>query len=142
MKLQFKRIQGQEQVEQLTKSNTSDAGLDIASNQDVMVMPRQDTIVSTGIAVAIPEGYCGRVAPRSGLKYRQGIKAFEGTIDSAYRGELKVILENPTGKAYQVKKGDRIAQLLTVPCELGLYEEVVDLDTTERGEGGFGSTGV
>jgi len=99
-------------------------------------------LVSTGIAVKIPEGYYGRVAPRSGLAVKNNIDIGAGVIDSDYRGEVKVLLFNFGSQPFEFKTGDRIAQLILEKITTPEPEEVDDLDSTDRGAGGFGSTGV
>jgi dUTP pyrophosphatase len=131
-----------EQVEQLTKEHDMDAGLDIASNMEAIIPAKQSMKITTGIRVAIDPGYYGQVASRSGLKFKYGIVAFPGVIDSDYRGELSVILDNNGVYPFKVEKGMRIAQLLTLPCCIDRYTKVEYLDETDRGMGGFGSTGV
>ena len=99
--------------------------------------------VATGLSVAIPEGYEIQVRPRSGLALKHGISVpnAPGTIDSDYRGELKVILINHGAQDFAIARGDRIAQLVLAPVTRAAWDEVEDLDATARGEGGFGSTG-
>jgi dUTP pyrophosphatase len=107
--------------------------------------PGERALVPTGIAVSIPEGYAGFVQPRSGLASRHGISIVNtpGLIDSHYRGEIKVILVNLDGKAsFEVRRGDKICQLVFQRVERAEFEEVDELDATTRGEGGFGSTGI
>ena len=99
-------------------------------------------LVSTGIAVKIPIGYYGRVASRSGLAVKNGLEVGAGVIDSDYRGEVKVLLRNLGSQPFEFKSGDRIAQLIIEKIETPDVEEVTDLDVTDRGAGGFGSTGV
>ncbi len=110
-----------------------------------MLHPGERALVPTGIAVSIPEGYAGFVQPRSGLASRHGISIVNtpGLIDSHYRGEIKVILVNLDGKAsFEVRRGDKICQLVFQRVERAEFEEVDELDATTRGEGGFGSTGI
>jgi dUTP pyrophosphatase len=95
----------------------------------------------TGIAVAIPPGMYGRIAPRSGLAAKYGVDVLAGVIDQSYRGELQVILLNTGDQPFIIEHGDRIAQLIIERCETPAVELVDDLDTTERGAGGFGSSG-
>jgi dUTP pyrophosphatase len=99
--------------------------------------------VATGLSVAIPPGYEIQVRPRSGLALKHGISVpnTPGTIDSDYRGELKVILINHGPEPFPIHRGDRIAQLVVAPVTLAEWDEVAELDETERGAGGFGSTG-
>ncbi|WP_120077179.1 dUTP diphosphatase [Aurantiacibacter odishensis] len=119
------------------------AGMDVVSAEDVVLRPGARQAVATGFSVAIPEGYEIQVRPRSGLALKHGITVpnSPGTIDSDYRGELKIILANLSGDNFSIRRGDRIAQLVLAPVTLAAWEEVDDLDATARGEGGFGSTG-
>jgi len=126
-------------------AHEGDAGLDLLSSEDVTLAPGQRTLIGTGIAVAIPEGYAGFVQPRSGLALRHGLSFANtpGLIDSHYRGEIRVIAVNlDRERSIEIRRGDKIAQLVVQPivrCEL---VEAEQLDPTARGEGGFGSTGV
>jgi dUTP pyrophosphatase len=119
------------------------AGMDIVSAEQVTIAPGARHAVATGLAVAIPEGFEIQVRPRSGLALKHGISVpnTPGTIDSDYRGELKVILVNLGHEPFAIARGDRIAQLVLAPVVQAGWDEVADLDATERGEGGFGSTG-
>jgi dUTP pyrophosphatase len=102
----------------------------------------QRKMVATGVQLEIPEGYYGRIAPRSGLALKQGIDVLAGVIDSSYRGEIKVIIFNTDNqKVFKVNVGDRIAQLIIEKHYNFDFVEVEDLETTDRGEGGFGSSG-
>jgi dUTP pyrophosphatase len=107
----------------------------------VSIMPGTRAVIPTGIAVAIPEGCYGRVAPRSGLALRHGLDVLAGVVDPDYRGEVMVILQNNGADLVTIARGDRIAQLILEACLTPEVEEVTDLDATERGEQGFGSTG-
>jgi dUTP pyrophosphatase len=117
--------------------------MDIVSAEQVTIAPGARHAVATGLAVAIPEGFEIQVRPRSGLALKHGISVpnTPGTIDSDYRGELKVILVNLGHEPFAIARGDRIAQLVLAPVVQAVWDEVADLDATERGEGGFGSTG-
>lgn len=119
------------------------AGMDVLAAEDVTLAPGARHAVSTGLAVAIPAGYEIQVRPRSGLALKHGITVpnTPGTIDSDYRGELKVILINHGTEAFAIRRGDRIAQLVLAPVVRLSWLKVDELDDTERGEGGFGSTG-
>lgn len=119
------------------------AGMDVVSAEDVTIAPQARHAVATGLALAIPPGYEVQVRPRSGLALKHGITVpnTPGTIDSDYRGELKVILINHGPEPFVIRRGDRIAQLVLAPVTRGEWLEVDALDETERGEGGFGSTG-
>lgn len=119
------------------------AGLDLVASEDVLLSPGAHAAIPTGIALAIPVGYEGQVRPRSGLALRHRVTVLNspGTIDWDYRAEIKVLLINLGDAPYTVRRGDRIAQLVIAPvCRVSL-REVSSLPATERGEGGFGSTG-
>lgn len=119
------------------------AGMDVVSAEDVTIAPGARHAVATGLSVAIPYGYEIQVRPRSGLALKHGITVpnTPGTIDSDYRGELKVILINLGDQPFAVLRGDRVAQLVLAPVTRAGWLEVAELDETARGEGGFGSTG-
>tara|TARA_R110000751_G_scaffold2018_8_gene8892 strand:+ start:241099 stop:241560 length:462 start_codon:yes stop_codon:yes gene_type:complete len=119
------------------------AGMDVLAAEDCVIAPTQRHAVATGLAVAIPRGYEIQVRPRSGLALKHGITVpnTPGTIDSDYRGELKVILINHGADDFVIQRGDRIAQLVLAPVTQATWEEVDELDATTRGAGGFGSTG-
>ena len=120
------------------------AGMDVVSAEDVTLPSMARHAVATGLAIAIPAGFEVQVRPRSGLALKHGITLpnTPGTIDSDYRGELKVILVNLGAEPFEIKRGDRIAQLIVAPVQTARMIEVEDLDETVRGAGGFGSTGV
>ena len=119
------------------------AGMDVVSAEDVTIPPGGRHAVATGLALAIPPGYEIQVRPRSGLALKHGITVpnTPGTIDSDYRGELKVILINHGETPFEILRGDRVAQLVVAPVTRGTWLEVDELDETARGAGGFGSTG-
>lgn len=117
------------------------AGYDLHSCKDVIVPARRRVKVSTGIAIALPKNTYGRVAPRSSLAYMHGIDVGAGVIDQDYRGEVGVILFNHSDKEFEVKIGDRVAQLIIHRIATPEVECVDDFDWTERGAGAFGSTG-
>ena len=119
------------------------AGMDVVSAEDVTIAPGARHAVATGLAVAIPAGYEIQVRPRSGLALKHGISVpnAPGTIDSDYRGELKVILINHGDEPFAIARGDRVAQLVLAPVTRAAWNEVAELDETQRGAGGFGSTG-
>ena len=117
------------------------AGYDISSVVDIVVPALGRSAVATGLAIRVPEGTYGRVAPRSGLAYKHGIDVLAGVIDEDYRGEVKVILYNTSERDYIIKKGDRIAQLILEKIVTPDVAIVLELEDTERGVGGFGSTG-
>jgi dUTP pyrophosphatase len=119
------------------------AGMDVLAAEEVTLAPGGRHAVASGFAVAIPPGYEIQVRPRSGLALKHGVTVANapGTIDSDYRGELKVILINLGPEPFAIRRGDRIAQLVLAPVVQASFLEVSELDETVRGEGGFGSTG-
>ena len=122
-----------------------DAGLDLRASEDVTLAPFERRLISTGLAIAIPEGYAGFVQPRSGLALKQGLSMANtpGLIDAHYRGELKICAINLDPKTdIVIKRGDRIAQLVIQQVPVVELVEVDELDETDRGAGGFGSSGV
>ena len=125
-----------------TKINNSDAGWDIYAAEDAIIDPSKNQLVSTDMAMAIPEGYVGLIWDRSGMAAKKGIHRFAGVIDSGYRGEIKVCLWNSSNEHYIINKGERIAQILFQQVPPFFLREVENLDETKRGEGGFGSTGL
>jgi len=126
----------------LSKHNKLDAGLDIYSSSYYEIPARSSKLISTDLRIAIPEGCVGLVWSRSGLSVKHNIEVGAGCIDSGYTGELMVHLYNHNDIPYVVNIGDKIAQLLTIPINLNNYDKVETLEVSERGEGGFGSTGV
>ena len=126
-------------------AKAGDAGADLVANENVMLPPAGGrALISTGIAIAIPEGYAGFVQPRSGLAAKHGVTCLNtpGLIDSGYRGELKVLLINTDPETpFEVVKGERIAQLVIQRVESVEFIEVEALSDSDRGSGGFGSTG-
>ncbi len=119
------------------------AGMDVVAAEALTLAPGARHAVATGFAMAIPEGFEVQVRPRSGLALKHGITCLNtpGTIDSDYRGEVKVILANLSTEPFEIARGERIAQLVPAPVQRADMDEVVDLDDTARGSGGFGSTG-
>ena len=121
------------------------AGVDLKANltESVTLQPLQRTLVPTGLFIALPAGYEAQVRPRSGLAAKHGITVLNtpGTIDADYRGEIKVILVNLSDEPFEIVPGERIAQMVIARHEQVEWEQVEELDATERGAGGFGSTG-
>lgn len=119
------------------------AGLDVVAAEDLILAPGDRHAVATGFAIAIPKGFEVQVRPRSGLALKHGITCLNtpGTIDEDYRGEVKVILANVGREAFEVRRGERIAQLVPAPVLKACFREVAVLGETGRGAGGFGSTG-
>ena len=120
------------------------AGMDVVSAEDATLASGARLAVATGFALGIPNGYEVQVRPRSGLALKHGITCANapGTIDSDYRGELKIILVNHGNEPFEIRRGERIAQIVPAPVLRAGFEEVEELDETARGAGGFGSTGV
>ena len=128
-----------------TAAYPGDAGLDLASVEEATIPPGGRAVIGTGLAVAIPVGHAGFVQPRSGLAARHGITVVNspGLIDSGYRGELRVVLQNTDGeRPFQVRVGDRIAQLVVLAVPAVAVQEVEELPGSERAERGFGSSAV
>ena len=119
-----------------------DAGLDLRSAEEVTLKPGERYAVGTGLRIALPEGVVGIIKDRSGLALNFGIHTLAGVIDSNYRGEVKVVLVNSGEKTHRIKFGDRIAQLILLPCLKAELIEKKSLPKTERNEKGFGSSGV
>ncbi len=119
------------------------AGMDVVSAETCEIAPGARRAVATGFALAIPEGFEVQVRPRSGLALKHGVTCLNtpGTIDSDYRGEVRVILANLGQESFTIARGDRIAQLVPAPVQRATLDEVAVLDETARGGGGFGSTG-
>jgi dUTP pyrophosphatase len=125
------------------RANPTDAGADLFSLDKHIIQPLERKIISTGITLDIPEGYYGRIAPRSGLAVKNGVDVLAGVVDSSYRGEIKVVLYNSDkGNTFFIEPGDRIAQIIIEKhYNFEFLEVVEELSQTNRGEGGFGSTG-
>ena len=138
-----KRLPGFEGLELPEYATDGAAGMDVLAAEDVTLAPGARHAVATGLAVAIPPDYEIQVRPRSGLALKHGVTVLNtpGTIDSDYRGELKVILINLGDTDFAVRRGDRVAQLVLAPVVRASWLKVDELDETLRGEGGFGSTG-
>lgn len=124
-----------------TYAHEGDAGMDLYTVEDVVVKAQSHVSINTGIAMEIPTGYVGLVCGKSGLASKYGLMKSAGVIDSGYRGEIRVVIVNTTGKDYKFESGDKIAQMLIVPYIVPTLVEVEDLTETERNTRGFGSTG-
>lgn len=124
----------------LTRAHPTDAGLDLRSPESVYIEARQSATIRTGVHIKLPPNTYGRIASKSGLMVHHGIRT-DGTIDEPYRGEICVCLFNESDAGYYVERGDKIAQLIVCPCLYVDVETVDELDETDRGIGGFGSTG-
>ena len=138
-----KRLPHGEGLDLPAYATTGAAGMDVLSAEEVTIVPGGRHAVATGLAMAIPHGFEIQVRPRSGLALKHGITVpnTPGTIDSDYRGELKVILINHGSEPFEIRRGDRVAQLVLAPVTRAAWLAVDELDETARGEGGFGSTG-
>lgn len=142
IEVQIKRLDKDLPIPQYAKSG--DAGVDIYARIDCTLAPGQRAMVPTGIAIALPDGYVCFAHPRSGLAAKHGISIVNapGTIDAGYRGEVQIILINTdTQHTFEIKRGDRIAQLVFQKVEHANFHEVEELPDSERGRDGFGSTG-
>lgn len=125
-------------------AHPGDAGADLLTSVDVALAPGERALVPTGIAIALPEGYVGLVHPRSGLAARHGLSIVNtpGTVDAGYRGEIKVLLINHDPiESIELRRGDRVAQLVVQRCERARFVPSETLPETARGDGGYGSTG-
>jgi len=143
VKVEVKRLSHGQGLPLPAYATNGAAGMDVVSAEDVTIAPGARHPVATGLSMAIPQGYEIQVRPRSGLAFKHGITVpnTPGTIDSDYRGELKVLLINHGTEDFDIARGDRVAQLVLAPVVQAAWEEVAELDATERGSGGFGSTG-
>jgi dUTP pyrophosphatase len=140
LKMKVKRLR--ENVHLPTRGSSGAVGYDLYSDEDVNIPRGARALVGTGVAIVLPVGTYGRVAPRSGLAVKRGIQVGAGVIDPDYTGEVKVLLFNHGDAVFEVKKGERVAQLVLERCETPEIEEVGVIQDTERGAGGFGSTGT
>jgi len=125
-----------------TQGSDYAAGYDLYSSEEGSIPAECRLLIKTNISICIPEGYYGRIAPRSGLAYKNGIDVMAGVIDSDYRGDVGVILYNTDIKEFEFRKGDRIAQLIIEKCHKIEWDEVDNLESTVRSNEGFGSTGI
>ena len=122
------------------------AGLDLKANNDkpIIIKPLERELIGTGLFISLPEGFEAQIRPRSGLALKHGLTVLNspGTIDADYRGEIKVLLVNLSMEDFEVKKGERIAQMIVSKHEIIQWDEVPELDETQRGSGGYGHTGT
>ena len=125
-------------------AHPGDAGMDVRSVEELVIEPGGRRLVHTGLVMMLPSGYEAQVRSRSGLALKNGVMVLNspGTIDEGYRGEVGVILANFGSEPFRVEKGAKVAQIVVAPCTRAEIAETSDVDATERGEGGFGSTGV
>ncbi len=145
LKVHIKRVRQGDDVPLPSYMTEHSAGMDLYAHidEEIIVKPMDRFLVPTGIAIALPDGYEAQIRPRSGLAIKHGISLVNspGTIDADYRGEIKVILINLGNSAFTISRGDRIAQMVVHAVSRIGWEEVLDLEETKRGEGGFGHTG-
>lgn len=141
MKINIKKLEPEAIIP--TKGSDAAAGVDLHAPKALVIHPNSNGVVSTGLAVEIPDGYFGAIFARSGMATRKGLRPANcvGVIDSDYRGEIKVVLHNDSDIIRPVQEGDRVAQLVILPYEPIEFDEVDELNDTDRGIGGFGSTG-
>lgn len=123
-------------------ANPHDAGMDLFSVEQVVLQPNEKKTIKTGIALALPPNHVGLVWDKSGLASKFHLHTFAGVIDESYRGELQIVIGNFGTQTYTIEKGQKIAQLLVQPITYAQLEEVSTLNETQRGSGGFGSTGL
>ena len=138
--LNFKRLDPKATLP--TRGSHASAGLDLYSIEDISIGPKQRILARTGLAVAVPQGFYGRVAPRSGLAVKNGLDVLAGVIDSDYRGELCCALLNTGDETIELQQGSRLCQLIIEQIITPTPEWADDLEETSRGAGGFGSTGI
>ena len=143
VRIAVKRLPHGEDLPLPSYETSGSAGMDVRAAKAMTIAAGNRALVPSGFAFAIPEGYEVQVRPRSGLALKHGISLpnTPGTIDADYRGEIGVILINHGQEEFVIERGDRIAQIVVAPVTQGVLHEVADLDDTERGSGGFGSTG-
>ena len=143
-KILIKRLSKEVALPRYETNGSSGMDLEAYINTEITIMPGKTAIISTGLAISIPKGFEIQIRPRSGLAAKQKVSVLNtpGTIDSDYRGEIKVILINHGDESFKIEKGHRIAQMIVCPIVQAELIEVDDLNATERGEGGFGSTGT
>lgn len=145
-KVLFKKLPHAADLQLPAYESSHAAGMDIraALEQPLTLNPGERALVPTGLQMALPEGYEAQIRPRSGLAYRNGITMLNtpGTIDADYRGEVKVLAINHGSEMFTINHGDRIAQMVIAPVQQMFVEEVEELPGSERGSGGFGSTGI
>ena len=123
-------------------AHPDDAGMDLYASETISLQPGERKAIPTGIAMAIPTGYVGLLWDKSGMASKHGIKTMGGVIDSGYRGEIKIIVHNLSSTGFIFEKGTKVAQMLIQPVEQKQILEVEELDQTQRGQAGFGSTGL
>lgn len=139
VKIKIKRLTPSAKIPKSPRKE--DAGMDIFSDEELTIKPNHRALVKTGISMEFPIGYVALVWDKSGIA-KKGLTKVGGVIDSGYRGEYKIMLHNISSESYQIKKGEKIAQILIQPVVRPVIEEVEELSFSDRGENGFGSTGL
>ena len=141
LKIKIKKISG---AKTPFYAHKGDSGVDLHAAEDCLLNPMERKLVSTGLMIEMPHGYEAQIRPKSGLAINHGITHANcvGTIDSCYRGEIKVPMINLSDKPYMIEKGKKIGQMVFAKVEEAIFEEVDELSETSRGENGFGSTGL
>jgi len=140
MKIKIKKLHDDSKMPEY--AHPGDAGLDLFSYNDYTIKPGERALISTGLLIELPEGYVSLIWDKSGIAIKKGVITLGGVIEHTYRGEYGVILFNTSKEVYEIKKGDKVAQLLIQPVTTVEIEEVDELSNTSRGDGGFGSTGT
>ncbi len=148
MKIEIKQLDNFADLQMPAYETELAAGVDmraaIDADSPIVLQPGARALIATGLAMALPAGYEAQIRPRSGLAYKHGISVVNspGTIDADYRGEIKILLINHGREAFDIKRGDRIAQMIIAPVTRAVFNVVDTLSETRRGAGGYGSTGV
>lgn len=138
------KIKKTDEAKMPSYAHKGDAGMDLYAAEEYSLNPMERKLIGTGIKIAVPHGYEAQIRPKSGLAIEHGISHANsiGTIDSGYRGEIKIPLINLSDKPYKIEKGKKIAQMIFAKVEEAIFEEVEELGSTTRNENGFGSTGL
>ena len=123
-------------------AHLGDAGLDIYSSEDNLIPPNERKLISTALSIELPESHVAFIKDKSGVAYKKGITTMAGVIEYTYRGEYKILMYNTSKENYEIKKGEKIAQIVILPVATAEVEEVTELSDTQRGDGAFGSTGL
>ena len=144
VKILIKKLSKNAMIPKYESSGASGLDISALTEENILIKPKEKAIIPTGLACSIPKNYEIQIRPRSGLAAKNNLTVLNspGTIDSDYRGELKIILINLGNDNFEVKNGMRIAQMVVCPVEIAEIEEVKSLEGTDRGKGGFGSTGI
>ncbi len=144
LKVSIKRLPHGEGLELPSYQTAGAAGMDVRAAQELTIAPKKTALVPTGFCIAVPEGFEAQLRPRSGLALRHGVTLLNspGTIDCDFRGEVGVIVTNLGEEPFEIQRGDRIAQMVIARVERAQWDEVQDLEATQRAEGGFGSSGT